>query len=290
MRTFQHVAPLRTHLRGLRAEGKSVAFVPTMGALHEGHISLFRRAKSDCDLVVASVFVNPKQFGPSEDLASYPRDLAADLRIASDAGVGTLFHPDVEEMYPEGFQTVVDVPDLASPLEGALRKGHYPGVATVVTKLLNIVSADRAYFGQKDYQQLLIIKRLALDLNIPTEIVSVPTARAPDGLALSSRNSYLSETERVAATILFRAIKNAEDYVENGGTDATDLQTRLTTLISGEPTATIDYVALVDPETLQPVENLARNTTLLALAVRIGCTRLIDNTLLVPPGMPSAAP
>jgi len=288
MRTFQKVGPLRAFVRGIRAEGRSVGFVPTMGALHEGHISLFRRAKSDCDLVVVSIFVNPKQFGPNEDLDRYPTDIQRDLQIASNESVGALFQPDVDEIYPAGFQTVVDVPALSTPLEGAHRPGHFQGVATVVTKLLNIVRADRVYFGQKDYQQLLIVERLVRDLNIATEVVSVPTARDEDGLALSSRNVYLSPTERSSATILYRAIRAAEDYVESGGCNSADLHAKLTELISQEPGASIEYVALVDPEELSPVDSLEGRLTLLALAVRIGKTRLIDNTLLAPPGVPKA--
>ena len=233
-----------------------------------------------------TIFVNPKQFGPGEDLAAYPRDTPKDQQIASTEGVGALFQPDVDEIYPAGFQSIVDVPDLACVLEGAHRPGHFRGVATVVTKLLNIVRPDRAYFGQKDYQQLLIIERLVRDLNIPSEIISVPTARAADGLALSSRNAYLSAAERQSATILYRAIQHAEAFVENGGTDAQELQAQLETLIAGEPSASVSYAALVDPDSLAPVDNLANRLTVLALAVRIGKTRLLDNALLAPPGVP----
>jgi len=270
----------------MRAEGKSVGFVPTMGALHEGHATLIRRARNESDVVVASIFVNPKQFGPNEDLSAYPRDLQRDLAIASNEGVDTLFMPDVDEMYPAGFQTVVGVPDLSRPLEGEHRPGHFCGVATIVTKLLNMVRADRAYFGQKDYQQLLIVERLIRDLNISTEVIAVPTVRAEDGLALSSRNAYLSPGERAAATVLFRAIQTAEAYVEGGADDPNTLQARLMALVAAEPCASIDYVALVDPETLAPVRTLDGRLTLLALAVRIGRTRLIDNALIAPPGVP----
>jgi pantoate--beta-alanine ligase len=286
MRTFQQVGALRAYLRGIRAEGKAVAFVPTMGALHEGHMSLFRRAKSDSDLVVASIFVNPKQFGPNEDLVNYPRDLPRDLRILANEGVDALFQPDLDEIYPAGFETVVDVPELASRLEGAHRPGHFRGVATVVTKLLNIVRPHRAYFGQKDYQQLLIVESLVRDLNIPTEIIAVPTSRDVDGLALSSRNAYLSATERSAATVLYRAIQQADAYVESGNTDVEALHAQLAATISNEPLASVDYIALVDPEILKPVESLQGSLTLLALAVEIGNTRLIDNALIAPPGVP----
>ena len=290
MRTFQNVGPLRAYLRANRAEGKSVGFVPTMGALHDGHTSLFRRARNECDLVVASIFVNPNQFGPGEDLAAYPRDIQADLTLALNEGVGALFQPDVDEMYPPGFQTIVDVPDLSAPLEGAHRAGHFRGVATVVTKLLNMIRADRIYFGQKDFQQLLIVERLVHDLNISTEVVAVPTARADDGLALSSRNAYLSPEERTSATVLYRAIQAAEDYIDGGGTDVEALHTHLATMIANEPCASIDYVALVDPENLVAVDTLAGRMTLLALAVQIGRTRLIDNTLLAPSGVSRARP
>jgi pantoate--beta-alanine ligase len=288
MRTFRQVGPLRAYLRGLRAEGKTVGFVPTMGALHEGHASLFRRADSDCDYVVASIFVNPKQFGPNEDFAAYPRDAPRDLRIASDSGVDAMFQPEVDEIYPSGFQTVIDVPELAGQLEGAHRPGHFRGVATVVGKLLNIVCPDSAYFGQKDYQQLLIVERLVRDLNMPTEIVAVPTARAEDGLALSSRNTYLSASELNSATVLYRSIQRAQAYVASGGANPEDLRKELEAMIAGEPSAVVDYVALVDPESLDTVESLEQRLTLLALAVRIGRTRLIDNALLASPGVPAA--
>ena len=288
MRTFQMVGPLRAYLRGVRADGQTVGFVPTMGALHEGHISLFRRAKNDCDLVVASIFVNPKQFAANEDLDAYPRDIQRDLQIASNEGVGALFQPEVDEVYPPGYQTVVDVPELSLPLEGRQRPGHFRGVATVVSKLLNMVLPDRAYFGQKDFQQLLIVERLVHDLNIPTEIVAVPTARAEDGLALSSRNAFLLPEERISATVLYRAIRTAEGFVHGGGTDVAQLQEKLVALISSEQCAIVDYGALIDPDTLQPVDSLADRLTLLALAVRIGKTRLIDNTLLAAAGVSPA--
>ena len=288
MRTFHHVGPLRAYLRGMRSEGQSIGFVPTMGALHDGHISLFRRAKNECDLVVASIFVNPRQFGPNEDISAYPRDIQADLRIASTEGIGAIFQPDADEVYPPGFQTIIDVPELSRPLEGTHRPGHFQGVATVVAKLLNMVRSDRAYFGQKDFQQLLIVERLVHDLNISTEIIAVPTARAEDGLALSSRNVYLSAEERTSAAVLYRAILAAEHYVESGGADVEILRAELTTLIENEPCASIGYVALVDPENLMPVESLAGRMTLLALAVKLGRTRLIDNTLLAPPGVSRA--
>ncbi len=286
MRTFEHIGPLRTYLRGLRAEGKTVGFVPTMGALHAGHLTLIRRAKSDCDVTVISVFVNPTQFGPHEDFAAYPRNLGRDQKLASDEGVDALFAPSVEELYPAGFQTSVEVAELSAVLEGARRPGHFRGVATVVTKLFNIVKPDRAYFGQKDYQQLLLIERLVRDLNIPTTIVPVPTVREPDGLAMSSRNAYLSPEERRAATVLYRALQRAEELVKAGATDPVQVQAELEALIASEPLAQSDYVALVHPDTLQPVTTLADAVTLVALAVRIGKVRLIDNALIAPNGVP----
>src|SRR5579884_299522 len=286
MRTFEHIGPLRTYLRGLRAEGKTVGFVPTMGALHAGHLTLIRRAKSDCDVTVISVFVNPTQFGPHEDFAAYPRNLGRDQKLASDEGVDALFAPSVEELYPAGFQTSVEVAELSAVLEGARRPGHFRGVATVVTKLFNIVQPDRAYFGQKDYQQLLLIERLVRDLNIPTTIVPVPTVREPDGLAMSSRNAYLSPEARRAATVLYRALQRAEELVKAGATDPVQVQAELEALIASEPLAQSDYVALVHPDTLQPVTTLADAVTLVALAVRIGKVRLIDNALIAPNGVP----
>lgn len=286
MRMFQQVGPLRTYLRGIRAEGKTIGFVPTMGALHEGHLTLIRRARADCDLVLVSIFVNPTQFGPNEDFAAYPRNLARDQKLASNEGTDALFAPAVEEIYPPGAQTVVDVPELSSVLEGAYRPGHFQGVATVVTKLFHIVQPDRAYFGQKDYQQWLLIERMARDLNMFIDVVPIPTVREPDGLALSSRNAYLSPEERQAATILYRTLQRATELVQNGARDPRRVQTELEALIAAEPLATIDYVALVHPDTLQPVTMLAESVTLAALAVRIGKTRLIDNMLLAPQGVP----
>jgi pantoate--beta-alanine ligase len=286
MRTFQQIGPLRTYLRGIRDEGKSIGFVPTMGALHEGHLTLFRRAKADCDLVVASIFVNAAQFGPGEDFAAYPRDLNRDLQQASVAGVDALFHPAPEEIYPAGFQTSVVVNSLSSTLEGAHRPGHFAGVATVVTKLLNIVQPDRVYFGQKDYQQLLVIERLVRDLNLTPHIAMVPTVREADGLALSSRNAYLSAPERKAATVLYRGLQLAQERVDAGERDPEAIRQAVEELIAREPLATVEYVALVHPDTLEPVVTLADAVTVVALAVRIGTTRLIDNGFIAPADVP----
>ncbi len=286
MRTFQQISPLRTYLRGIRQEEKTIGFVPTMGALHEGHLALFRRAKADCDLVVVSIFVNPTQFGPSEDYAAYPRDFARDQRLTSLEGVDALFAPAEEEIYPPGFQTRVQVAELGAILEGERRPGHFSGVATIVTKLLNIVQPDLAYFGQKDYQQLLLIERMVRDLNITTDISLVPTVREPEGLAISSRNVYLSPEERQAAPILYRALQRAQEMVHEGERDPERVRQELEAMIGQEPLATLDYVALLNPETLAPVVTLDDVVTLVALAARIGKTRLIDNFFIAPPGVP----
>ena len=262
-----------------------IGFVPTMGALHEGHLSLVRRAKADCDVVVVSVFVNPTQFGVGEDFDAYPRTLARDQQLASEAQADAMFSPSVEEMYPSGFRTVVDVPALGSLLEGAVRPSHFQGVATVVTKLLNIIQPQRAYFGQKDYQQLLLIERVARDLTQTADIVMVPTLREPDGLAMSSRNVYLTPEERHAAPVLSRLLRYAEEQIHSGAADPPALGAELATLIAAEPLAKPDYIALVDPETLQPVVSLVDTPVLVALAVRFGSTRLIDNILIMPPGV-----
>lgn len=284
MRTFQQVSALRTYLKTVRQEGKTIGFVPTMGALHEGHLTLARRARGDCELVLMSVFVNPTQFGAGEDFAAYPRDLNRDLGMASQAGVDALFSPEPEEMYPPGAETVVDVPGLGALLEGKIRPGHFQGVATVVTNLLNIVQPDRAYFGQKDYQQLLVIEKVARDLHLTAKIILVPTVRELDGLALSSRNAYLSHEERKAAPVLYCALRRAQEQIAQGEATPDSLRRELEAMIGEEPLATLDYVAVVSPDTLEPVPTLD-GVTLIALAVRIGKTRLIDNMLLAPEGV-----
>jgi len=292
MRLFEQVSALRAYLRGVRTEGdgKEIGFVPTMGALHEGHASLIRKAKSDCDVVVVSVFVNPTQFGLGEDLAAYPRSISSDQQLCSNENTDALFIPSIEEMYPAGFQTVVEVTEIASTLEGAHRPGHFAGVATVVLKLLNIVQPDRIYMGQKDYQQGLVIERMTHDLNLQTEVVSVPTVRAADGVALSSRNTYLSPEERRAATVLYKSMQTARDAVATGEADAHALLREMQAVIAAEPLARADYVCLVDPATLKPVTGISNAATLAVLAVRIGKTRLIDNMLIAPPGVSAVRP
>ncbi len=255
---------------------RPLGLVPTMGALHAGHRSLLDRARSDNSTLAATIFVNPTQFGPSEDFSEYPRDRERDLAIMEDTGVDLVFTPSTEEVYPEGFDTSIDVGSVAVPLEGKHRSGHFQGVATVVCKLLSIARPDKAYFGQKDAQQSLVIKRLNTDLNLGAEIVVCPTVREPDGLALSSRNKYLSTAERKAATVLHRSLKLAEDL---GTSDANDIRRRMRDLIDDEPLAEVDYVSVADAETLEELA-IVEGTALVFLAVRIGETRLIDNVLI----------
>ncbi len=273
VRTIAEARAIRRALPG------AWGFVPTMGYLHEGHLSLVRRARAENNHVAVSIFVNPTQFGPHEDYDRYPRDLERDLRLLEPLGVDLVFAPSVEEMYPPGFQTWVIVEEISRPLEGAARPGHFRGVATIVAKLLNIIQPDRAYFGQKDAQQAVVIRRMVRDLNIPVEIVVCPTVREPDGLAMSSRNTYLSPEERRAATVLFRALQTAKAYYEQGERDAERLREAMRTVIQAEPLARLDYVSVADPETLQELSRV-EGRALLSLAVYIGKTRLIDNILL----------
>ena len=273
------MSALHTFLAAHRAVSKRIGLVPTMGYLHAGHLSLVRAARQDCDVVVMSIFVNPKQFGPQEDFATYPRDMAGDLRQAREAGVDAVFTPAVAEMYPPGFLTEVSVHELTSPLCGAARPGHFNGVTTVVAKLFNIVRPDRAYFGQKDYQQVTVIRKMVTDLHLPLEVITCPTVREPDGLAMSSRNAYLNPAERQAALVLWRALRLAEERLTQGERQGARLAATLRDFISQEPLARIDYVAMCDPDTLREVEQIA-GTVLVALAVYIGQTRLIDNAVL----------
>jgi pantoate--beta-alanine ligase len=282
MRTFQQIAALRAFVHAVREDGKTLGFVPTMGAFHEGHLTLMRRARGDCDEVIVSVFVNPTQFGPGEDYDRYPRDPSHDSRLAQEIGVDALFAPGVEEMYPTASQTVVEVPALAARWEGERRPGHFRGVATVCTKLFQIVQPDRAYFGQKDYQQLKVVERLVADLNIPLTIVPVSTVREPDGLAMSSRNVYLSPEERSAALILHRALRQAERLFLAGERSGAVLRAALNEMLASEPLAQADYAAVADADTLEPLETVGERAVLL-LAARIGANRLIDNLLLGTP-------
>lgn len=280
MRVIRSTADLRDHLATIRRNGKSVGFVPTMGFLHVGHMELVSRAASENDVTVVSIFVNPLQFGVNEDLARYPRDFERDRALLAEAGVDVLFAPEVTDMYPRPMQTVVDVPDLGNQLEGAVRPGHFAGVATVVTKLFNLVQPDAAYFGEKDYQQVALIKRMVEDLAQPVRVVAVPTVREADGLACSSRNVYLSATERAAAVIVPKALAEAERLYADGLDDAAALETILTRFIQAEPLATADVVAVRHPETLEVLKVLQSGPVLVALFVRIGTTRLLDNRVI----------
>ena len=260
-------------------EGRRIAFVPTMGYLHEGHASLLREGRKRGDVLVLSIFVNPIQFGQNEDLDSYPRDMERDFQLADECGVDIVFIPTAAEMYPDGFQTGVSVRDISLPLCGASRPGHFDGVATVVTKLFNIVRPDVALFGRKDYQQLAVIRRMTADLNMPVEIVGMPIVREEDGLALSSRNAYLSPDQRQSALCLSRAIKRARELFAAGERSVTVLAAETRAVIEREAAAAVEYVEFRDGATLNELE-VAEGNTLLALAVKIGQTRLIDNTVL----------
>lgn len=288
MHIARTIAEYRAHRAALLAtrvaEGRPglVGLVPTMGYLHEGHRSLMRRARAECAVVATTIFVNPTQFGPNEDFTRYPRDEARDFAICEAEGVDIVFAPSVEEMYPEGAETTVSVGRLSTVLEGAARPGHFDGVATVVTKLFSIAQADRGYFGQKDAQQLMVIRRLAADLRIPTEVVGCPIIREPDGLALSSRNVYLSPEEREQALSLSRGLRAAEAAWQDGVRDADSLRRRVLDEIEAQPLANVDYVSLADQRTLDELRGAVGTPALLSLAVRFGATRLIDNILLAP--------
>lgn len=279
MRIVNQVEELKTVIRQVKREGKTIGFVPTMGYLHEGHLTLMRQAKAEQDFVVASIFVNPLQFGPNEDFAVYPRDLERDSRLAESTGVDILFAPTVEEMYPEGhgnMLTSVDVSVITDGLCGASRPGHFRGVTTVVSKLFNIVEPDSAYFGQKDAQQVAVIKRMVKDLNMNLAIIAVPIVRESDGLALSSRNVFLSDEERKAALVLNQSLQLAGNMLAAGCRNAADIRTAMADLISKEPLAAAEYVAIMGADDLQEIETAAA-PLLIAIAVRIGKTRLIDN-------------
>jgi len=259
-----------------RRQGRRIAFVPTMGFLHEGHLSLVRLGKRRGDRLVVSIFVNPAQFAPQEDFSGYPRDFDRDRELLEKAGVDILFHPSVEEMYPAGHQTRVQVENLSAPLCGAFRPGHFRGVATVVAKLFNIVQPDVAIFGCKDFQQLQVIRRMARDMSFTVEIVGHPTVREPDGLAISSRNAYLNAAERQAARCLAQSLRAAECLVKGGERRAAVILDRVARAIAAEPLARLEYASLCDAETLAEIEEL-RDRAVLALAVWIGKARLIDN-------------
>jgi pantoate--beta-alanine ligase len=272
---------LRTVLSAVRKAGKRIGLVPTMGALHEGHLSLVRASRAECDYTVVSVYVNPSQFGPREDFGKYPRTLSSDLGALASVNAELVFAPTDEEMYPAGNCTWVEVGSVAEPLEGQCRPGHFRGVATIVLKLFGAVQPDAAYFGQKDYQQTLVIRRMVEDLNVPVAIRVCPIVREADGLALSSRNRYLSPDARSRALVLWKSLQLAGRLVAQGERDAEKIAAEMQKIILTAEDARIDYVALVDPESLHPVKQVTART-LAVLAVKIENTRLIDNCLLEP--------
>jgi pantoate--beta-alanine ligase len=281
VKTVRKISDLRREITAARAKGRRVGLVPTMGALHEGHLELVRQARSECDLVVASVFVNPRQFGPGEDFERYPRDLRRDSRLLAGAGCDLVFAPSAEEMYPPGARTTVTVEGLSEVLCGQTRPGHFAGVALVVLKLFNAATPDRAYFGEKDFQQLVVLKRMVRDLDCTVRVVAVPTVREKDGLAMSSRNAYLTAGDRAVATALFRALELARLMAAGGERRAEALKGRMMSLLLDAGVTKVDYVAVVDPETLAPVLYLDREVRVL-VAGWVGATRLIDNAAVAP--------
>ena len=276
MKVITSVAGMKSLARQWKKEGKKVGFVPTMGYLHEGHLSLVRESKKRADVTVVSIFVNPAQFGPNEDFKKYPRDLEKDSAYLEQAGVDGLFYPDAAEIYPPGYRTYVEVHGLQDRLCGKSRPGHFRGVVTIILKLFDIVGPDRAFFGAKDAQQILIIEKMAADLDLGTEVVTCPIVRDPDGLALSSRNAYLSSEERKAALVLSRSLRWAERAISAGERDAAKVIAGIRSLIEAEPLARVDYVEAVDPLDLDSVAEI-RGDVLIALAVFVGSIRLIDN-------------
>ncbi len=279
MRVINSIAEMGKASRGWKAAGKKIAFVPTMGFLHEGHLSLIRAARPAGDIVVVSIFVNPTQFGPAEDLEAYPRDLNRDLKLCEKEGTNVVFAPSPGEIYPDGYSTWVEETELSRGLCGAARPGHFRGVATVVLKLFSIVSPDLAFFGRKDYQQFKVIEKMVRDLNLPVEITGLPTVREADGLAMSSRNTNLSPRQREEALCLRRALLQARELVAGGESSAAVVRRAMEGIIGREPDARIDYLEFTDPETLKPRSTL-RPGDLAAGAVFIGRVRLIDNLLL----------
>lgn len=280
MEILTTIAEIKKYATQAKAQGKTIGLVPTMGALHEGHLTLMRAAKEKCDIVIASVFVNPTQFGPNEDYDAYPRQFAADCEKLESVNIDAVFHPEPAEMYPEGYCTFVNVDgDITHKLCGAQRPGHFRGVATVVTKLINLARADEAFFGQKDAQQVTVIRRFVDDLNINVHINMVPIAREKSGLARSSRNSYLSAEEKTAALVLSRSLQQAKAAYTQGEKDIAALENIVKCELNKEPMASIDYVKAYAYPSLKPLTKVSEDT-LLAIAVRIGKTRLIDNVIL----------
>lgn len=282
MKIVRSIAEIRRLAAAARAAGRTIGFVPTMGALHAGHVALVEAARRDGCWTVVSIFVNPTQFAPNEDFSRYPRDEAGDLETCRAAGVDAVFLPTAEEVYPPVAATVVHVRGLGEHLCGPQRPGHFDGVATIVCKLFNMVQPDRAYFGMKDAQQLAIIRRMTSDLDLPIAIVGCPTVREADGLALSSRNRYLGDEERSRALSLYQALSTARSLVEQGERNAARIVARMSEIVAAAVPTRVDYISVVDAETLQPVTEIRRPATA-ALAVRFGATRLIDNLTLDPP-------
>lgn len=280
MEIINRRARMSSLTRKLRRENKTVGFVPTMGALHEGHLALVNEARQMCDVVIVSIFVNPTQFNEQTDFDKYPRDLTADAALLTEYQVDYIFAPDAGEIYGENFSTYVYVENLTETLEGAVRPGHFRGVATIVTILFNTIRPDFAFFGQKDAQQVAVIKRLTRDLGFDTEIVVVPIVREESGLAMSSRNTRLSAEEKAAASVIYKALRAAKILVKEGERNATRIIETIQATIGGEPLAQIDYISVVDNETLAPVERIGEEAVLIAVAVRFGETRLIDNTVI----------
>lgn len=281
MNTYTTISDLRSAVAAARLNNTSVGFVPTMGFLHEGHVSLIREAKTKCGIVVVSIFVNPTQFAPSEDFARYPRDLQQDSAAADQAGCDILFVPEIGEMYSDAASTFVVVEELSSILEGKFRPTHFKGVTTIVCKLFNIVNPDIAFFGQKDAQQCIVVKKMVRDLNIPVQIEIAPTIRESDGLAKSSRNIYLSAKERQAAAVLFQSLRHAESLIREGETDSKKIVSQIKNMIGVKTPSAIDYVEIVDADSLVSVDEIRSGATILILlAVRFGATRLIDNIIL----------
>ncbi len=268
--------------RKLRREDKTVGLVPTMGALHEGHLSLIREARQMCDIVVVSIFVNPAQFNESDDFEAYPRDLTSDSALLAELNVDFIFAPSTDEIYGEDFSTYVTVDDLSEKLEGASRPGHFRGVSTIVAILFNTIRPDFGFFGQKDAQQVAIISKMTKELGFETEIVVLPTVREEDGLAMSSRNQRLSDDQRKAAGIIYTSLTKAREMAESGSSNASEIAEIVRSTIESEPLASIDYVAVVDNDTLDPVDRIDRNAVLIAVAARFGDVRLIDNIVLEP--------
>ena len=281
MLTVTTAKQMHDTIAAFRNNGRRIGFVPTMGALHDGHLSLIRAAKTHCDIVVASIFVNPTQFGPNEDLAKYPRPFERDRQMLENEQTDLLFAPSVEEMYPTGAVTFVEVGGLSERLDGKSRPGHFRGVATVVAKLFNIVTPHRAYFGQKDAAQVAVIRKMVRDLAFPVEIIACPIVREPDGLAMSSRNVYLSVEERKQALVLRRALQQVEERFASGERNTEALKENARAVFAAESAAIVDYVEIVDPNTLESFSKNITRPALVAVAAKIGGTRLIDNTVLM---------